>query len=142
MSVITISAQDAFKTLNNEKASLLVDVRSFEEANFVGLVHPSEVDDRAVILPWKLFPSMKINPKFSEALEDFISKIFVQNPKETKVFFLCRSGARSDQAAEEFSSLGYQCFNIEHGFEGDLNDDNQRGTVNGWKASNLPWRQS
>ena len=32
-------------------------------------------------------------------------------------------------------------YNIISGFEGDLNDLNQRGKVNGWKAEALPWRQ-
>lgn len=142
MSITTISAADAFKILNDEKNSLLVDVRSFEEANFIGLVNPSEIDDRVAILPWKSFPSMKINPKFSESLEEIVSKTFSENPKETKILFLCRSGARSEQAAEHFSSLGYSCYNIEHGFEGDIDENGHRGKINGWKASNLPWRQS
>ena len=85
---------------------------------------------------------MKINPKFCEGLEEFLHKVFPNNNKAVKIFFMCRSGARSDQAAEEFSYTGYPCYNIEHGFEGDLNDDGQRGKTNGWKASNLPWRQS
>ena len=142
MSIITITPTDAFKILTEDKNSLLVDVRSFEEANFIGLVNPSEIDDRVAILPWKTFPSMKINPKFSDTLEELLSKAFSENSKDAKILFLCRSGARSEQAAEQFATLGYACYNIENGFEGDIDENGHRGKLNGWKANNLPWRQS
>ncbi|MEM7686023.1 MAG: rhodanese-like domain-containing protein, partial [Pseudomonadota bacterium] len=34
------------------------------------------------------------------------------------------------------------CTNVAEGFEGDLDADGHRGTINGWKAHGLPWRQS
>ena len=33
------------------------------------------------------------------------------------------------------------CFNVKFGFEGDLSKDNRRGNLNGWKFSDLPWKQ-
>ena len=33
-------------------------------------------------------------------------------------------------------------FNIQEGFEGDLDEHEQRGARNGWRKSGLPWVQS
>lgn len=142
MSVVTINTQEAFEILNNDKNSLLVDVRSFEEANFSGVVHPSQLDDRVVIVPWKTSETMQANPKFSESLSYFISKVFARESDKTKVIFICRSGEISGSAAENFSSSKYPCYIVKHGFEGDMNEKRQRGLVNGWKADNLPWIHS
>jgi rhodanese-related sulfurtransferase len=32
-------------------------------------------------------------------------------------------------------------YNIEQGFEGDLDENDHRGSFNGWRFHNLPWRQ-
>ena len=43
--------------------------------------------------------------------------------------------------AEHLRALGYQhAYNILGGFDGKGDDKGQRGTVEGWKASGLPWR--
>jgi rhodanese-related sulfurtransferase len=56
---------------------------------------------------------------------------------------LCRSGARSRAAAIALTGAGFaQAFNIGDGFEGDVDPQGHRGNRNGWKAANLPWRQS
>jgi rhodanese-related sulfurtransferase len=63
--------------------------------------------------------------------------------KEAPVLLLCRSGARSRAAAIALTAAGFgQAINIGDGFEGDTDDEGHRGNRNGWKASNLPWRQS
>ena len=38
--------------------------------------------------------------------------------------------------------LAAHCTNVAEGFEGDLDQDDHRGGVNGWKARGLPWRQN
>ncbi len=143
MSIIEISPSDAFETLKKEKNSVLIDVRTFEEINFVGFVDPSAFGNRMILLPWQLYPEMQENPDFSHALEESLKELNLFDKKEElKIFFLCRSGARSSQAGNYALNLGYKnCHNITHGFEGDLNAGNHRGKVNGWKASHLPWRQ-
>ena len=66
----------------------------------------------------------------------------------SKIFFMCRSGARSMQAAQAvaaaLSATGQsgECINIKEGFEGDLGADQHRGATSGWKAAGLPWKQS
>jgi len=59
-----------------------------------------------------------------------------------------RSGARSMQAARvmaaELSASGGrgECVNVAEGFEGDLGPERHRGTIGGWKAAGLPWKQN
>lgn len=144
MPVSEISCIDAFELLKNNKNTILIDVRTKEETSFVGIVDASSFDNRLILLPWKIFPDMKLNREFGESLQAILHKIFGTNFKEeVKVLFLCRSGARSEQAAYFAENEGYKnCLNIIYGFEGDLNDKKQRGKINGWKADNLPWIQS
>ena len=62
--------------------------------------------------------------------------------KHTPMFFLCRSGGRSLDAAIAVAAEGYNyCFNITGGFEGDIDEKSQRATIHGWKYANLPWVQ-
>ena len=135
MSVEQISPQKAFELLKNQKNSVLIDVRTNEELNFVGVVDASSFENRMIFLAWQTLPHMQQNPNFTT---DLLAKI----NKDSEVLFLCRSGARSNQSANFASSLGFnKCYNIINGFEGDLDSKNHRGLVNGWKASNLPWEQ-
>lgn len=142
MSVIQINAKDAFELLTKDQNSVLVDVRTFEEFNFVGFANASEFNNRMVLLPWQTFPRMEENPEFSSTLEESLEKLFGDKAKDAKIIFICRSGARSNAAANYAENLGYNnSYNLVGGFEGDLDKNEQRGKTNGWKASNLAWRQ-
>lgn len=142
MSVIQIETKEAFNLLQKDNNSVLIDVRTFEEFNFVGLPNASSFDNRLILLPWQIFPQMEENSEFDHGLEDALKQIFGTTSKETKLIFLCKVGGRSFQAATYASNIGYKnSYNIISGFEGDLNELEQRGKINGWKAANLPWRQ-
>jgi rhodanese-related sulfurtransferase len=144
MSVIQISPQDAFNSLKSDNNCVLIDVRTFEEFALVGIVDDSAFKDRMVLLPWQLAPQMSINPDFASDLKKFLQRIF-QNfaADKIRIIFICRSGARSNSAANYALSLGYKnCYNVTSGFEGDVDHNYQRGKINGWKAENLPWRQN
>ena len=143
MPVNEISATDAFSILVNDSNSILIDVRTPEEITFVGFPDKSEIDDRLILLPWKLFPDMRMNPQFTTTLTESLKQEFGDNTLNVKLFFMCRSGARSEQAAYHATTLGFEnCYNITSGFEGDIDFNGHRSNVNGWKASNLPWKQS
>jgi rhodanese-related sulfurtransferase len=59
------------------------------------------------------------------------------------VLLLCRSGGRSRAAAIALTGAGFKaCYNIVEGFEGDRDGLGHRGSVGGWKAAGLPWRQN
>ena len=135
MSVEQISPQNAFELLKNQKNSVLIDVRTSEELSFVGVVNASSFENRLIFLAWQTLPQMQQNQNFAN---DLLAKVNIDN----EILFLCRTGGRSNQSAQLASTLGFKkCYNIINGFEGDLNSQNHRGLVNGWKASNLPWEQ-
>lgn len=109
--------------------AVLVDVRSHEERRFVGEV-PS-----ALAVAWASGTSLTRNPRFVRELESKVAK-------DTIVLLLCRSGRRSAQAAEAATLAGFeQVFNVDEGFEGELDDRGQRGRLGGWRFHGLPWTQ-
>ena len=62
--------------------------------------------------------------------------------KDNNLYFICRSGNRSNNAAEFLTSRGFSnCFNVIDGFEGKLNHERQRALIDGWQFNNLPWKQ-
>jgi len=110
-------------------AALLVDVRSGEERHFVGQVPGS------VHVAWATGTALTRNPRFVRELES-------KAGKERPLLLLCRSGKRSALAAEAAHKAGFsQVFNVQEGFEGDLDPSGQRGHFNGWRFHGLPWQQ-
>ena len=110
-------------------AAVLVDVRSDAEREWVGFV------PGAVALAWKQWPGMALNPAFDDALTAAV-------PAGKKALMLCRSGVRSVVAAKRATELGLEAYNILDGFEGDPDDQAQRGHRAGWRFEGLPWRQA
>jgi rhodanese-related sulfurtransferase len=111
-------------------AATLVDVRSPEEYKFVGHVPGS------LAVPWASGTSLTRNPRFTRELEAKLGG------KHSLVLLLCRSGKRSALAAEAAAKAGFsQVFNVQEGFEGELNEAGQRGHSDGWRARGLPWSQ-
>jgi len=81
---------------------------------------------------------MQVNSEFAPQVEKLEGIA-----KDTPLFFLCRSGGRSHDAAVEMAKHGYtQCYNIIDGFEGEPDATGHRGMTNGWKQANLPWEQN
>lgn len=118
------------QTLRESANAVIVDVRSKAELDFVGRI-PGSVE-----IEWKSWPGMKPNP-------DFLPQLKVAVPVDATVMFICRSGARSHDAATAAAAAGYKsAFNLLEGFEGDRDGAGHRNTVGGWRASGLPWTQS
>lgn len=131
-----VDPTQAFEMLKADKKAVLVDVRTKAEWKFVGYPDIRSLEKEVLMIEWREFPEMQKNPNFIQVLS---SKIL---DKDTSIFFLCRTGGRSQEAAIEMTRLGYSnCYNIAYGFEGDLDPKGHRGIVSGWKASKLPWRQ-
>lgn len=108
--------------------ALLVDVRSDAEREWVGFV------PGALGLAWKQWPGMQPNANFDAGL------LAAASPGK-KVVLLCRSGVRSIAAARRATELGLEAYNILEGFEGDPDEQAQRGHRGGWRLRGLPWRQ-
>ncbi len=125
-----------WQALNDDAEAHLVDVRTEPEWAFVGLPELNRTGKKPVLIPWQVYPSMQVNGAFVDQLKQ------AGFTPEHKIYFLCRSGARSLAAAEAAVAAGFpHAFNIADGFEGPPDAQGHRGTVAGWKASELPWRQ-
>ena len=137
-----LAPADAYAALREDPDSALVDVRTRAEVAFVGGPDPDALDRPVALVEWVEFPSGQPNSRF---VEDLKSALGGRLPG--RLFFLCRSGARSlaaarlvaERAREEGAAV--ECVNVAEGFEGDLDEEGHRGTVNGWKVAGLPWRQ-
>ncbi len=123
-----IAPAEAWELLQSGGA-VLVDVRSAEERKFVGQVPGS------LHVPWATGTSLTRNPRFVRELEAKVAK-------DQVVVLLCRSGKRSALAAEAATKAGFSSvFNVDEGFEGELDARQQRGSTNGWRHRGLPWTQ-
>lgn len=134
---------DVWEELKADPSHALIDVRTRPEWAYVGLPDLSELGSSVVLAEWRRFPDMSVDPAFAaDLLEQFGDRI------PAKLFFLCRSGVRSLEAAravaDELGRRGVSsaCFNVAEGFEGDLDTMRHRGSRNGWKARGLAWRQT
>lgn len=124
-----LTPDEAYELLQGIPQAVLVDVRSQAEWQFVGVV------PEALRIELRSFPGMVPNPNFANQLQQ-------QVDKEKLVLFMCRSGARSDEAARLATAVGYATvYNVLEGFEGDKDAEQHRGRLNGWKGRGLPWVQ-
>ena len=107
----------------------LVDVRTKPELAYVGKIPGS------LAVEWQTYPGGRENP-------EFLAELAAAVPKDQPVMFLCRSGARSNAAAEAATRAGWkEAYNILEGFEGDKDANQHRNTVGGWRKAGLPWVQ-
>ncbi|WP_027015187.1 rhodanese-like domain-containing protein [Comamonas composti] len=122
-----VPAELAWQWLQAGQA-VMVDVRTDAEREWVGRV------PGAVAVAWKQWPGMAMNAEFDSQLRAAV-------PMGGKVVLLCRSGVRSVAAARRAAELGIEAYNILEGFEGELNEQGQRGRLGGWRLRGLPWKQ-
>ena len=132
-----VSPEAAWTALKSDGDARLIDVRTTAEWAYVGLPDLGALGKAPVTVEWKQFPSMAVNPGFAGAVAA------AGVGRGAALYFLCRSGVRSRDAARAMSALGYgPCFNVATGFEGDRDAAGHRGTIGGWKTEGLPWRQA
>jgi rhodanese-related sulfurtransferase len=121
---------EAFELLRGVAGAVLVDVRTQAELYWVGRV------PGAIAVEWSGYPGGARNPDFLGQLQAAVPSAHVP------VLFLCRSGARSHNAAALAATAGYSaCYNVLEGFEGDRDPQGHRNTVGGWRVAGLPWDQ-
>ena len=134
-----VSCQEAWDVLVNDPAAVLVDVRTDIELQLIGKPDLSVINKEPVYLQWVTLQG--VNPNFIEELNALLMEHGVT--QDSPVFFMCQSGGRSKMSAMQCTEQGYtRCYNIAAGFEGELDDDQHRNSVSGWKVANLPWTQS
>lgn len=136
-----VLAAEAYRVLSSDEASVLIDVRTQAEWGYVGVPDLSALGKAPLFLEWQSFPSMQVDPGFAARLTSLLEA--ARAKREATLLFLCRSGARSRQAAVAITQAGWvRCLNISDGFEGPLDPWRHRSAVGGWKAGNLPWIQT
>lgn len=133
--------EEAWEGLKSDPKSVLVDVRTIAEWDYVGEPVLDSIGKEMLKVEWMEFPEMTRNEYFAE---EVLSQ-FDEDP--SVVYFICRSGRRSEAAViklrEKVIETGQnmRIVNVSEGFEGDHDADRHRGKVNGWKVRGLPWKQ-
>jgi rhodanese-related sulfurtransferase len=124
--------QEAWAFLQQEDQALFIDVRMEIESLYVG--RPPGV----INIPWYEYPELKPDPAaFVAAVERETG-----GDRDRPLLLLCRSGKRTLDAGQALDRAGYtRVYNVLHGFEGDLDDNFKRSTLNGWRFEGLPWEQ-
>jgi len=126
----------AVERLQNNPQALFVDVRSKAEFKYVG--YP----ENSILIPWIDDPDWEPNP---EAFSDSVMQELDgrENLLNTEIILICRSGFRSNEALKCLENKGFtQVSHVASGFEGDLDENDHRGNLNGWRHDGMPWSQS
>jgi len=126
----------AVERLQNNPQALFVDVRSKAEYKYVG--YP----ENSILIPWIDDPDWEPNP---EVFSDLVMQELDgrENLSDTEIILICRSGFRSNEALKCLENKGFtQVSHVASGFEGDLDENDHRGNLNGWRHDGMPWSQS
>lgn len=130
-----VSSAEAFERLKAGNNSVLLDVRTRPEWQFVGVPDLRGIGKQTLFLSWQDYPDMAIR-------DDFVDAVRAEGiAPDQEIFVICRSGARSRSAAIALTAAGFIAWNVSDGFEGPLDGGGHRGREVGWKAADLPWVQ-
>jgi len=138
LEVKVFSPLQAFRFVEKNQRAVLIDVRSSMEFLFVG--HPVG----SVHVPWIDEPDWIVNPDFvTEVRKVMLGGIGVdEHDSDAPVVLICRSGKRSLEAGKLLLDNGFaDVYNIDEGFEGELDEYHHRSTLGGWRFRDLPWEQ-
>ena len=133
----SISPTEAWALMQSDPGVTLIDVRSDMEFLMIG--HPRG----AVNVPWIDAPDWVINQNFvANVRKALLGRVSSKGRRSSPVLLICRSGNRSQDAAEVLTGDGLSDIRvIAGGFEGPLDDSHHRNTVAGWRFEGLPWEQ-
>ncbi len=133
-----LSPQQALQMIHDDPRAILVDIRSSMEYLFVG--HPKG----AVHVPWIDEPDWIENPNFVTDIRKLLlgGSICTIDDGCAPVILICRSGKRSLVAGKALLEAGFtRVFHVDEGFEGELDEQHHRSSINGWRYHGLPWEQ-
>ena len=120
-----LAAKDIKSYLMAESNSVLLDVRTKEEWETIGKPEGEKIGLKTYFLSLQFGNERIFNKNFIQEFENLAIN------QDRNILILCRSGARSQFAAELLNKENYTCINISDGFEG-----NQENV--GWKSCGLP----
>jgi len=120
-----LAAKDIKSYLMAESNSVLLDVRTKEEWGTIGKPDGEKIGLKTYFLSIQFGNERIFNENFIQEFKN------LKINQDKNILITCRSGARSQFAAELLTKENYTCVNIADGFEG-----NQENV--GWKECNLP----
>lgn len=136
--VKALSPRQAWEMMEENPRVVLIDVRSSMEYLFVG--HPVG----SVHVPWIDAPEWTVNPHFvTEVRKVLLGGVGMgEHSNDAPVVLICRSGKRSLEAGKLLIEKEFkEVFNVNEGFEGELDEHHHRSTSGGWRFHGLPWEQ-
>ena len=120
-----LASKDIKSYLMAEPNSVLLDVRTKEEWGTIGKPDGEKIGLKTYFLSIQFGNDRILNENFIQEFKNLAIN------QDKNILIICRSGARSQFAAELLTKENYRCVNISDGFEG-----NQENV--GWKKCNLP----
>ena len=120
-----LASKDIKSYLMAEPNSVLLDVRTQEEWDMIGKPDGEKIGLKTYFLSIQFGNERILNENFIKEFKN------LKINQDKNILITCRSGARSQFAAELLTKENYTCVNISDGFEG-----NQENV--GWKKCNLP----
>ena len=118
-------SKDIGSYLMAEPNSVLLDVRTKEEWNTIGKPNGEKIGLKTYFLSIQFGDDRIFNENFIQEFKN------LNIGQDHEILTMCRSGGRSQAAAELLTRENYTCSNISDGFEG-----NQENV--GWKKCDLP----
>lgn len=128
--------KQAFDMITKNHNLLFIDVRCSAEKKFIGSPKNS------ILIPWQEEPEWQANEQgFIESVKNKLAGR--KNILDTEIVLICRSGYRSNDALKCLEKAGFtKVSHVASGFEGDLDENDQRGNLNGWRKDGMPWSQN
>jgi rhodanese-related sulfurtransferase len=136
-----VDVRAAWGDLANSANAVLIDVRTRAEWAYVGVPVLDQIGKATIFIEWDDFATGATVPDFTGRLNTALGQKGVT--ADAPLYFICRSGNRSRQAAIAATAAGYtRAYNIAHGFEGRLDAARHRASPGSWKREGFPWVQS
>ena len=120
-----ILSKEINEYLKNNPKCVLLDGRTEEEWDTIGKPDGEKIGLKTYFLSIQFGNERIFNENFIQEFKN------LKINQDKNILITCRSGARSQFAAELLTKENYTCVNISDGFEG-----NQENV--GWKKSDLP----
>ena len=120
-----ISSKEIKEYLKKNPKCALLDVRTKEEWETIGKPSGEKIGLKTYFLPIQFGEERIFNENFVQEFKN------LNIDQDHEILIMCKSGGRSQAAAELLTRENYTCSNISDGFEG-----NQENV--GWKKCDLP----
>lgn len=132
-----LTPREAWDILKADERAVLLDIRTEEEWQYVGMPDTNSIGRETVFVEWVTYPDHEPNL-------DYLPQLAAAGLEPTNgqpILVICRGAVRSVAAATAMTEAGYSAvYNVLEGFEGPIGDDGHRGH-SGWRAAGLPWYQ-